>query len=261
MSSIAQVFEKGEKAFIPYITAGYPNKETTVHLCKAMAEAGADIIELGIPFSDPLADGPVIQESFQKALDGGISLDDCFSIAREVRTQTAVPLIFMIAYNLVLQKGSAEFAEACVSSGIDGLIIPDLPPEHAQAEYALFNKAGIDMIFLIAPNTPEERSRIICEQCSGYLYCLSRLGITGARTDIADGLEEYLTRLRTYTDLPLCVGFGISRPEHAATVYQWADGAIVGSAIVNMITEYADDREKMTEKITAYVSSMKYKKS
>lgn len=244
-------------AFIPYITAGYPDVETSIRTGMVCAESGADILELGIPFSDPLADGPVIQESFQKSLDAGITLDDCFRVASEIKKSTAIPIILMISYNLVFHKGVEAFAQCCKENSVDGVIIPDLPPEVAGDDHAVFSSYGIDMIFLIAPNTPLERREKIFAYSSGYLYCISRLGITGVREDIADGLAEYLSPIRDHTSLPLCVGFGISKPEHVRKVCKFADGVIVGSAIVKMITEYSNDKKKMLGLIGEYVQSMK----
>lgn len=247
----------GKKAFIPYITAGYPDTDTSVELGITIAESGADILELGIPFSDSLADGPVIQESFIYALDHGVTLDVCGNVASGIKEHADIPVVFMISYNLILQKGTEAFADLCCSSGVDGVIIPDLPPEVAGNEHGVFRDRQIDMIFLIAPNTPADRREYILSYTSGFLYCISRMGITGARESLSKGIDTYLTGIRQHTDLPLCVGFGISRPDHAREVCTFADGVIVGSAIVKMITDARDSKNRMYDSISGYVSEMK----
>jgi len=256
--AISEVFNNLQGgAFIPYITAGYPDIDTSVELGKKIAQSGADILELGIPFSDPLADGPVIQESFTYALEHNITLEACGEIAAGIKQGADIPIVFMISYNLVFQKGIEAFAEMCCSRGVDGVIIPDLPPEMAQNEHDVFREKGIDLIFLVAPNTPHSRREYIFKYTSGFLYCISRMGITGVRDNLSDGLDEYLEDLRQHTDLPLCVGFGISRPEHAKEICRHADGVIVGSAIIKMITDNRDSKEKLYASITEYVSGMK----
>ena len=255
---IKDVFtDRQKKAFIPYITAGYPDIDTCVELGRRIAESGADILELGIPFSDPLADGPVIQESFTRALEKNITVDVCAEISARIKQETDIPVVFMISYNLVLQKGIESFADLCCSGGVDGVIIPDLPPENAEQEYTVFGDRSIDCIFLVAPNTPHSRREYIFTYTSGFLYCISRMGITGVREGLSEGLDEYLSDIRKHTDLPLCVGFGISRPEHAREVCRYADGVIVGSAIVKQVTELSGSQDRMLDSIGRYVLEMK----
>ncbi|MFH1707887.1 MAG: tryptophan synthase subunit alpha [Planctomycetota bacterium] len=257
MSAIGDIFKNAKGGvFIPYLTAGYPDPETSIALGREAAAAGADIIELGIPFSDPLADGPVIQASFQAALDAGVDMETCFRVAEGIRAARPVPIVFMPAYNLVLQKGVQAFADRC-KGVVDGVIIPDLPPEAVVAERHIFAAAGIDMIFLLAPNTPPARRDLILSACTGYLYCLARIGITGARDALDPGLGAFLAGLRGRTKLPLAVGFGISKPEHVRAVGTAADGFIVGSAIVKLVTEHRGDGTRMRKAVADYVRSMK----
>jgi len=254
---IRDVFSKCKRAFIPYITGGYPDPECSAALGREIARRGADIIELGVPFSDSLADGPVIQGSFTEALGRGVNPETCCRIAAEIKEDTPVPVVLMVSYNLVFRKGVEAFAAMCASYGVDGVIVPDLPPEAADKEHAVFRSRGIDMIFLVAPNTPPPRRRRIFTYTSGFLYCISRMGITGVRENLAEGLEEYLGNLRRETDLPLCVGFGISTPAHVREVCRTADGAVTGSAIVKMMVRMKDDPEEMISRVGDYVAEMK----
>jgi tryptophan synthase alpha chain len=237
MSRIATVFRKGHKALIPYITTGYPDTETTMLAISVLAKSGADIIELGIPFSDPLADGATIQESSYQALLKGINTDSCLEIARQARKTTSVPLVFMTYYNPVLQYGLEKFCLASVEAGIDGLIVPDLPPEEGTSLESFTRKHGLDLIYLLAPTSTPERIKMVAEQSSGYIYLVSVAGVTGARCSLPPDLATFIARVRRTAKQPLCVGFGISTPEQAGQISKLADGVIIGSKLIQLIKE------------------------
>ena len=239
MSRIARTFANlrsaGRLALIPYFTVGYPDVATTVELAPALVAAGADLIELGVPFSDPLADGVTIQRASHAALEAGVTPRACLEVARRIRARVETPLIFMGYYNPILRYGPDAYCQDTASAGADGLIVPDLPPEEAGELRAAASRAGLDLIFLLAPTSTDERIRRVCREASGFVYCASLAGVTGARQNLAAGLSDFLGRIRRHTDLPLAVGFGISRPEHVAEVAKVADGAIVGSAVVDRL--------------------------
>jgi tryptophan synthase alpha chain len=218
---------------IPYLTLGYPTLDCSLALACTAIEAGADILELGIPFSDPLADGPAIQHATQTALDRGANVGACLDVAARLRTcHPETPLLFMGYLNPVLAFGPERFCAACRDAGVDGLIVPDLPPEEGDAFESLCRDAGLALVYLLAPNTPEGRARRICHRSEGYVYLVSVTGTTGARDRLPRDLPGFVERVRALTDRPVAVGFGISTPEHAAAVARIADGVIVGSAIV-----------------------------
>ncbi|MBR4200913.1 MAG: tryptophan synthase subunit alpha [Oscillospiraceae bacterium] len=233
MSKIQDAFKNG-KAFIPFITCGDPDLETTGKIVRAMADAGADLIELGIPFSDPTAEGPVIQGANIRALAGGVTTDKIFDFVKELRKDVAVPLVFMIYANVVFSYGIERFAAACAESGIDGLILPDVPFEEKEEFAPAFRQRGIDFISLIAP-TSEQRIAEIAKDAEGFLYLVSSLGVTGERAEIRTDLETIVSSIRANTEIPVAIGFGISTPEQAAGMAKLADGVIVGSAIVRRI--------------------------
>ncbi|OGC03353.1 tryptophan synthase subunit alpha [candidate division WOR-1 bacterium RIFOXYA12_FULL_43_27] len=224
MSKLSEAF-KNKKALITYITAGDPNLGTTEKLVYALEKAGADIVELGIPFSDSLADGPVIQASHLRALK--TSLNDVFKLVKKLRKRTRIPIVLMLADNLVVKYGSEKFYLDAEKVGVDGVIIPDLPPDQGVGA-----GIGVDKILLIAPTTTEERIKMIAEQSSGFIYLVSLAGITGKRKNLSAGLPELVQKIRKYTDKPIAIGFGISNPKQAAAAAKIADGVIVGSAIV-----------------------------
>jgi tryptophan synthase alpha chain len=258
---------EGRTAFIPFLTAGDPDPETTVALVEACARAGASIIELGFPYSDPVADGPTIQNSYSRTLSRGLRLDDVFDLVRLSRERTDVPLAGMASYSLVFRRGGSassgllppateaqprgrahrrtrperpegsRFVGEAAESGLDGLIVPDLPVEEAEPLAKACREADLAAISLVAPTTTPERRRRIAEQATGFIYCVSVVGTTGAREGLPQGLIASLADLRRLTDKPLAVGFGISRPEQAAALAPHADGVIVGSAIVRLIAE------------------------
>ncbi|MCR5467789.1 MAG: tryptophan synthase subunit alpha [Lachnospiraceae bacterium] len=252
MSNIKEAFKNG-KAFIPFITCGDPDLETTK---KAVIEAernGADLIELGIPFSDPTAEGPVIQEANIRALKNGITTDDIFEFVKELRKVVKVPMVFMTYVNVVFSYGAEKFASKCKETGIDGIILPDLPFEE-KGEFAEIMKAnGVDLISLIAP-TSEDRIEMIAKEAEGFIYVVSSLGVTGVRSEINTDIESMVTLIRRNTDIPCAVGFGISTPEQAKAMASVSDGAIVGSAIIKILAEYDTSAP---QHIGKYVKKMK----
>lgn len=239
MSKIKALFgrlrREGRTALIPYITIGYPSPEDTPTLVRAMEESGADIIELGIPFSDPLADGTTIQRATESALKQGVSVDRCLRVAEELRqTGLKIPLIFMGYYNPIFRYEERSFCVACREVGVDGLIVPDLPPEEAATMSQACRTNGLDLIFLLAPTSTQKRIAKVAKLTTGFIYLVSLTGITGVRERLNPHLETFVQRVRAFTAKPLAVGFGISTPEQAALVSRLADGVIVGSALVDL---------------------------
>lgn len=254
MSNILNAFNHG-KAFIPFITCGDPNLETTEKLVYAMEEAGADLIELGIPFSDPTAEGPVIQEANIRALSGKekVTTDRIFELVRKLRKRVKVPMVFMTYANVVFSYGSEKFIAACKEIGIDGLILPDIPYEEKDEFNPICKKYDVDLISLIAP-TSHDRINMIAGDASGFVYCVSSLGVTGTRTEITTDIGEMVSLVKKAKDIPCAVGFGISTPEQAKKMFSVADGVIVGSAIVKIIAKYGEDAVPY---VVEYVKSMK----
>ena len=229
---------EGRTGFIAFLTAGYPDLASTPGLVHALVAGGADVIELGIPFSDPLADGPTIQASSFAALQQGVTLDDCLQVVRQIReTDDTTPIVFMGYYNPVLAHGIEAFAQDAAEVGADGMIPVDLPPEESEALQEAFETAGLSVIYLLAPTSTAERIQAVCERASGFIYCVSVTGVTSARKELATGLEEFVERVRKHTNLPLAVGFGISQPTHFQAVGRFADAAVIGSAIVDEIAK------------------------
>ncbi|MEX0744462.1 MAG: tryptophan synthase subunit alpha [Phycisphaeraceae bacterium] len=228
------------KALMPFITAGDPEVATTARLLPALEQAGASIVELGIPFSDPIADGPVIEASMSRALAQGVRVRDVFEQVAKVRDQTNLGLVAMVSYSIVHRMGLKQFVGDAKTAGIDGFIFPDLPLEEAGPAREATAEAGLIMSMLIAPNTPIERARRIAKASSGFVYLLARAGITGERAELPVELPKRIQRLREATDLPLAVGFGIATAEHVRQVVSVADAAIVGSAIVRQVTEHRE---------------------
>ena len=238
MNRIEQVFaDKNHKALMPYVTIGYPSVEATLQIVPLLAENGADIIELGIPFSDPLADGPTIQQASYEALQQGVTPEICFDVIRKLRERVDIPLIFMGYYNPVFHFGAEAFCGRCAEVGIDGLIIPDLPPEEASELEESAQAKGIDLIYLLAPTSNDERIELVAEKARGFIYLVSLTGVTGARDALPAELENFVARVRQKTQRALCVGFGISTPEQASRVAGMADGIIIGSRIIQIIRE------------------------
>ena len=251
MSKIREAFEKG-KAFIPFVTCGDPDLETTAAVVRECVRNGAALIELGIPFSDPTAEGPVIQGANLRALKGGVTTDKIFDLVRELRTDVTVPMVFMTYANVVFSYGAERFIGTCQEIGIDGLILPDLPFEEKEEFLPLCERYGVDLISLIAP-TSENRIAMIAREASGFIYLVSSLGVTGMRTEIKTDLASIAAVIRQHTQVPVAIGFGISTPEQAHQMAAISDGAIVGSAIVRIIGQYGTDAPRY---VGEYVRSM-----
>ena len=252
MSRITSAFEN-KKAFIAFVTCGDPDLSTTAACVRSAVENGADLIELGIPFSDPTAEGPVIQGANLRALTGGVTTDKIFDLVRELRKDVGVPMVFMTYANVVFSYGAERFFSTCREIGIDGLILPDLPYEEKEEFQPLAHKYGIDLISLIAP-TSENRIAMIAKEAEGFLYIVSSLGVTGTRREINTDLESIVEVVRQNTDIPCAFGFGISTPQQAARMAGIADGAIVGSAVVKLIEKYGKEAPVY---VREYVKSMK----
>jgi tryptophan synthase alpha chain len=242
-AAFATIRREGRAALIPYLTAGFPDSGSYVDLTVAILDAGADALEIGIPFSDPLLDGPVIQASQQRALDAGVTPQTCLRYAAEIHARTAKPLIFFGAYNPILAAGTADFCREAAASGVSALLVPDIPFEEQDELRDPATAAGMDLIQLVAPTSSDERIRRICALASGFIYCISVAGVTGARSGVAASARPLVERVRACTDLPVVVGFGISGPEPAREVAEFADGVAVGTALVNVAgTAPADER-------------------
>lgn len=252
MSRIIKAFEN-KKAFIPFITCGDPDLDTTLEIVKEAVKNGADLIELGIPFSDPTAEGPVIQGANLRALSGGVTTDDVFELVKKIRLECSIPLVFMTYSNVVFSYGSREFISICSEVGIDGLILPDLPYEEKDEFAPICKEYSVDLISLIAP-TSENRIAMIAKEAEGFIYLVSSLGVTGTRTEIKTDLESIVKVIRENTDVPVAIGFGISTPEQARKMSAIADGCIVGSAIIKIMEKYGKDAPKY---VGEYIKSMK----
>lgn len=252
MNRIASAFEKG-KAFIAFITCGDPDAETTIRAVRSAVKNGADLIELGIPFSDPTAEGPVIQEASLRALQGGMTTDGAFAVVRELRRDVTVPMVFMTYANVIFSYGAERFIARCAEEGIDGLILPDLPYEEKEEFGPLCRRHGVTLISMIAP-TSENRTAMIAREAEGFLYLVSSLGVTGTRSEITTDLRPILRVIRQSTKVPVAVGFGISTPEQARAMAAISDGAIVGSAIEKILARRG---REAPEEIGAYVRAMK----
>lgn len=241
MTRISRTFEQlkkqKRKALITYITAGYPSMAATKKLVLELEKKGADIIELGVPFSDPLADGPTIQYSSQEALKKGTSLEKILTLVTDLRKSTQIPLVLMTYYNPVFHMGLLRFAEKAQRAGVDGIIVPDLPPDEGRELMAVAQPRDLDTIFLLAPTSTEERINLVSKYSRGFVYYVSVTGVTGARQSLPQELKEGLAQVRKKTKLPLCVGFGVSTPEQARELSRGCDGIIVGSAIINIIRQ------------------------
>lgn len=252
MSNVQQAFQGG-KAFIGFLTAGDPNLDATARYIKVMADNGADLIEIGIPFSDPVAEGPVIQAASGRALAGGATTDRIFKMVETVRPTVSIPLVFMTYMNPIYVYGTEKFFARCAEVGISGVIVPDVPFEEKGDLTDVAAKHGITVISLIAP-TSEDRIGMIAKEADGFVYLVSSLGVTGMRSKITTDIEALVKVIRRYTDIPVPIGFGISTPEQSKAMGDVSDGVIVGSAIVNIIAEHGD---KADEALGAYVHSMK----
>jgi tryptophan synthase alpha chain len=235
-TTLERLRDRGSLALNGWQTIGYPDPAAAERLVPALLEGGFDLIELGVPFSDPMADGPTIQRASQRALEHGITLDDCFGTVRRLRRAGVdAPLLFLSYYNPILTFGLERFAAAAGEAGLDGLIVPDLPPEESDALVRALESEGVDPIFLVAPTSTEGRLRAVAARARGFVYCVSLTGVTGARDTLPETLPDYLARVRRMTQLPLAVGFGVSRPEHVAALRGHADAAIVASRIIDIM--------------------------
>ena len=252
MSNIAKAFANG-KAFIPFVTCGDPDLETTANIVRAMAEAGADLIELGIPFSDPTAEGPVIQSANVRALSAGTTTDRIFDLVQDLRKDVTIPMVFMTYANVVFSYGAEKFISTCQEIGIDGLILPDIPYEEKDEFDPICKRYGVDLISMVAP-TSEDRIAMVAKEASGFIYVVSSLGVTGVRSEITTDIGAMVELIRANSSCPCAVGFGITTPEQAKKMAGLADGAIVGSAIVKLIAQYG--REAVPY-VADYVKQMK----
>ena len=252
MSRIASVFRPGYKALIAYITVGYPNMKTTLEVASVLSDNGCDIIELGIPFSDPLADGVTIQQASYQALQQGVAPQVCLEVAYKLRQKLATPLVFMTYYNPVFNFGVEAFCQASNTAGIDGLIVPDLPLEEGTELEVIAQKHSLDLIYLLAPTSTEERISMVATRSQGFIYLVSLTGVTGARQTLPPELEGFVKRVRQKARQPLCVGFGISTPEQARRVAEVADGVIVGSRLIQLMEE-----DTSLASLKAFISSLR----
>jgi len=260
VSRLADLFaalrSRGETALVPFVTAGDPDLATTEALVLAMAEAGADAIELGVAFSDPMAEGPTIQRSSERALRGGASLRNVLQLAARLRTRVELPIVLMGYANNLLSMGDDAFAASAEKAGVDGVICVDLPPEEGEAFHGALRARGVDPILLAAPTTRPERLEKLAKETRGFLYFVSLTGTTGARRAISETLESEVAAVRAVSDVPVCVGFGVSTPEHASAIARFADGVVVGSAIVERI-ERAASPDAAVAAVAAFVAELK----
>jgi len=243
VEQLAQLFaerrREGRRALAPFVTAGDPDMETTLAVLEALDRAGAALCELGVPYSDPIADGPVIQSSYTRALAAGFTLERLFALAREATSRVRMPILAMASYSLIFRRGIDRFVTDAAAAGLAGFVVPDLPIEESDQLDAACRRAGLALVRLVTPTTPPDRAEAIARKSTGFLYCVSVAGVTGARTELPPGLIERVQWLRTKTDVPILVGFGISTPEQARAVAQVADGVIVGSAVVRQLAAAA----------------------
>jgi tryptophan synthase alpha chain len=259
VSRIAERFAalraRGRCALVPFLTAGDPDLATTEALVLAIAEAGADAVELGVPFSDPIAEGPTIQRSSERALRSGTSLRRVLELVSSLRPRLEIPIVLMGYANPLVAMGEERFAEAAAAAGVDGAIVVDVPPEESVELRAGLAARGVDAILLAAPTTRPERLAMLARETRGFLYYVSLTGVTGARAELAAGIEEQVRCVRKGSDVPVCVGFGVSRPEHARALARFADGVVVGSALVDRVAE-ARSREAAVESAGAFVAEL-----
>lgn len=259
MSRITERFAacagRGEGALVAYLMGGDPDAERGLTALRAVAAGGADVIELGVPFSDPMADGRVIEHAALRALHAGMHLPELFKLVSAFRQDFDTPLLLMTYWNPILQYGPARACAEAKAAGVDGFLISDLPPEEASEWLAAAQAEGLDTIFLLGPTSPESRIHLVAREGSGFIYCISRLGVTGARAELPPDLFKLIAKIKALTDKPVAVGFGISTPTQVAEVCAKADGAIVGSALVSVIADNADD--DLTAPVTAFVHALK----
>src|SRR5262249_26385488 len=246
---------EGRRGFIPYITAGDPSLDLTYQIIPELERSGADVIELGVPFSDPMADGPVIQRASERALANHVSVRDCLDVVRRVRQKSEVPIVLFSYLNPLLSIGLDRLGDEIREAGVDGVLATDLVPEEAGEFKASIEAAGINLIFLVAPTSTDERIKLIAEASSGFVYAVSRTGVTGVRQSLSEAAASLVERVRRFTELPVAVGFGVSTPEHVSEVWQHADAAVVGSRIVSEIESSTND-PTLVEKVGALARSL-----
>ena len=259
MMRIGQRFEDlrkvGRTGFVAYITAGDPDLNTTHQVVLELDRQGVDVLELGVPFSDPLADGPVIQEASQRALAAGATLEGVLSMVADVRAETEIPIVLFTYYNPIHRYGVERFVKRAADVGVDGVLMLDLPPEEGSDYKAQMDVHGLDTIFLVTPTTRDDRMKLIASHTRGFVYYVSRTGVTGERDSLADEIQNKVSAICRYTDMPVAVGFGISTPEHVSEIARYADAVVVGSAIVRRIGEYQGDAG-LVSKVGAFVGSL-----
>jgi tryptophan synthase alpha chain len=247
----------GRKALAPFVTAGDPDADTTVAVLAALDQAGASLCELGVPYSDPIADGPVIQASYTRALAAGLTLEGVFAAARQATARCSLPILAMASYSLIYRRGIDRFVADALAAGLAGFVVPDLPLEESDDLDAACRAAGLALVRLVTPTTPPDRAAAIAKKSTGFLYCVSVAGVTGARTDLPAGLVDRVRWLKTQTDVPILVGFGISSPEQARAVAQVADGVIVGSALVRLVAASHDkSRDVLLADVGRFVTDL-----
>jgi tryptophan synthase alpha chain len=261
IAAIAAVFAAnraaGRKALAPFVTAGDPDLDTTGAVLEAVDRAGGSLCELGVPYSDPIADGPVIQASYTRALDAGITIEALLAMTKAAAARVSMPILAMASYSIIFRRGIGRFVADAKAAGLAGFVVPDLPVEESDELEAACRDAGLALVRLVTPTTPPERAEAIARRSTGFLYCVSVAGVTGARTDLPPGLIDRVKWLRTKTDVPILVGFGISTPEQARAVAEVADGVIVGSALVRHLAEAASKpREKLVRGVEDYVGRL-----
>jgi len=253
-----ELMQKQERVIIPFVVIGDPDYETSLEIVKSLVKGGADVLELGMAFSDPIADGPVIQQADKRALSKEINTDDVFRFIKDVRKFTDIPIGFLVYYNLVYQRGIENFYKDAKIAGVDSILIADMPIEEAENIVKIAEKYEVNQIFIVGPNTSNGRLEEIVKKVSGFIYVVSRLGVTGIREDLQQNTLELIKRIKLNTNLPLCVGFGISKPEHVTAVLNaGADGAITGSAVVKIIENNLMNKEKMLNEIYDFIVKMK----
>ena len=259
MTRIGQRFEDLRKAgrtgFVAYITAGDPDLNTTHQVVLELDRRGVDVLELGVPFSDPLADGPVIQEASQRALTAGATLEGVLSMVADVRAETEIPIVLMTYYNPIHRYGVERFVKRAADVGVDGVLMLDLPPEEGGDYEAQMDEHGLDTIFLVTPTTRDDRMKLIASHTRGFVYYVSRTGVTGERDSLADEIQSKVSAICQYTDMPIAVGFGISTPEHVSEIARYADAVVVGSAIVRRMGEFQHDAD-LVAKVGDFVGSL-----
>lgn len=251
MSRIAKTFERlraqHRRALVPFVVAGDPDVQTTARIVDTLARAGADLIELGVPFSDPIADGPINQRASQRALSAGVTLAGVLDLVRKLREHLDLPVVLLSYYNPILQFGLARFCAEATAAGVDGVVIPDLPPDESDELVTAARLRGLDTIFLLAPTSTDDRVRLVAQRATGFIYCVSLTGVTGVRERLSEDVATLVKRITTMTSLPVCVGFGVSTPDQARQVAEVADGVIVGSAIVALLESPADRLKRLEE--------------